>query len=106
MICVIAGRIKAIGSDAIDLEDLASGDVYTARVDDTPLSSLKVGQTGVFMGDYSTRQLVVYRVNIRKFLNPLHEEELLEMSAMLPTIRVINDLYPEYFDKAMRGTIG
>jgi len=97
MTCVIVGTVKEIDINGAILEDHQTGDLHKVRLID-PLET-KVNDYALFVGEKKGEILTVTRKEIEKFLDPLYEEDLLYKSGSTNFIPLIEDPFPEVFER-------
>lgn len=103
MTIVITGRIKSVGTDSVDIEDLETNKVYSCYVEGGQREGLKEGVTGLFLGYDGQNGLVVRKVNARKIIDPLYEEDLMRASTAIPTIALKNSPFKEVMEMVLNG---
>lgn len=97
MTCALAGRIKEIKVESIVVEDLISKDLFDVKTDSDELLRLKEGQTALFVGEMSQGILWVTRISAQRFLEPLFEDELMEISGKYALIQPENNPFDLVF---------
>lgn len=103
MVACIIGTIKSIENKAMVIEDRLTKQHYNCEPDGNDFLNLKIGDSGIFIGQYLAPIFKVKRINIRKFLDPLYEADLYDASGKFNLIPVIDDpftsAYLEFIDK-------
>ena len=59
---------------------------------------IKVGDTGVFVGENKGDYVKVSRTEIRQFLDPLYEDELIKAAGLFTLIEPIDNPFPDVFN--------
>jgi len=97
MTACIVGTIIEIQAKSIIVEDRLTKQHYKCEIEGDDLLEIKVGDQGVFVGQYYNESLKVRRVAIRKFLDPLYEADLYDASGKFTLIPVLNDPFTETY---------
>lgn len=99
MTCIIVGTVQDVSLKELKIEDSNTGEVHNCILNDDALLGVKAGQTGIFCGTYYNGKIRLRKVDVRRFLDPLYEEDLLEKSGEFTLLTVIDDPFPDIFEK-------
>lgn len=97
MLACIIGTVKSLEQRSITLQDRITKQEYVCESEGDDLLELKIGDQGVFIGQYVSGTLKVKRMEIRKFLDPLYESDLYDASGKFNLIPVINDPFTDIY---------
>lgn len=95
MACV--GRIVAIKTDTVDIETTPDSELIEAFIKGDGIFDLEVGMQGVFVGTLSGGAFMLEKVEIKKFLDPLYQRNLLTVSSDINLVPVVGDPFPRVF---------
>jgi hypothetical protein len=93
--CVV-GKIKELGLGTGVIVDLSTGEEFKCNLNTETLS---VGQQGAFTGELVGNKISVKHATIRKFLDPLYEEDLFEASGKFTLIQPVDNPFPELWEE-------
>ena len=103
MTACIIGTVTAIKDKLVTIEDRLTKQQYDCETESDEFFNLKEGDQGVFVGQYLENIFRVKRVEVRKFLDPLYEADLYDVSGKFTLIPVLNDpftaTYLEFMEK-------
>lgn len=100
MVSVLLGTIVEVNGSSMKIKDLISGDVILAEAAADIAFDVHEGEEGVFSGLYQAGgKFVIKRLNVRKFLKPLYEDDLMEASGRETFIQPVDDPFFEAFEK-------
>ncbi len=94
---VIIGKVLDVSLDGILVEDHITKEQIKAISEMDEDLALQIGDTGVFVGNIYKDTIRFKRYEIRKFLDPLYEEDLLSASGQFTMIPVIENPFTEAF---------
>lgn len=97
MIVCILGAIKEITGKLFVVCDQVTKEEIICEAQGDTLLEAKVGDTGVFVGHYYKGLIKINKVNVRKFLDPLYEDDLYDASGKFNLVPVINDPFTEAY---------
>lgn len=97
-ICVI-GEVVSIGMTDVQVKASDTLETYTLEVDAEQLEQIEVGKEGVFVGTLKGGAIKIKRVDIRRFLDPLYEEDVFETGSRYVTVPVPEDPFDEMFSR-------
>jgi hypothetical protein len=97
MIACIVGEIISIDKRNLKVQDFRTKEIYECEADNSIALDLRVGDNGVFIGQYVNGTLSVNKIEIRKFLDPLYESDLYDASGKFNIVAVINDPFTESY---------
>lgn len=98
MTAAVVGTVLSLGTGTVfTIQDNSNRETIecTAQTDD--ILDLKVGMTAIFVGQYSPTEFKVRKIEIRKFLDPLYEEDLLSVSNSFALVPVMNNPFTEAY---------
>lgn len=95
-VCLI-GKILRINTRSLDISEMSTKEEYTCDYENDDLFDLKVDQQGVFVGELISGRLRLKKVEIRKFLDPLYEDDLYDASGSLTLVPIINDPFTQTY---------
>ena len=95
-ICML-GKITEIGATNIKVEDLQTGSSIILHLEIGDVFEAKIGDTGIFQGEYINNKIKAKRIDVRKFLNPIFESELISQSGFFNLITPIEDVFTQAF---------
>lgn len=99
MFCCVVGKIVGLELKTAVIEDLRTKERFTCKLDGDEAFEVKVGDEGAFVGRVRNGEFVVRRDIdiIRKFLDPLYEEDMLKTAGLTSLIAPIDDPFPEMY---------
>lgn len=99
MFCCVVGKIVSLELKTAVIEDLRTKERFTCKLDGDEAFEVKVGDEGAFVGRVRGGEFVVRRDidSIRKFLDPLYEEDMLRTAGLTTLIAPIDDPFPEMY---------
>lgn len=97
MVACIIGTILSIENRSMVIEDRLTKQQYNCEPEGNEFLDLKIGQNGIFVGQYLEPIFKVKRINIRKFLDPLYEVDLYDASGKFNLIPVLDDPFIEAY---------
>lgn len=98
MVSVMMGTVVEVQGSSMKIQDLISGDIIQAEAAPEIAFEVQAGEDGVFLGSYQAGgSFLVKRLNMRKFLRPLYEEDLMEASGQETFVQVVNDPFFKAF---------
>lgn len=101
MTSAFIGRIEAsLGPRTYRVTDIETDEIYRVEFDDE--RDLEIGSTAVLCGQLRNATFYASRVDVRKFLQPLYEEDLFQKSADFALVRTARDVFSEIYDRWSR----
>lgn len=97
MYCCCVGTIVDIDLTTIIVEDLKTKERFTCIFDGDESLEAKIGDEGTFVGKFRNGVIAVKKVDVRKFLDPLFEEDMLRTAGLTTLIAPIADPFPEMY---------
>lgn len=97
MTCVIVGKILKKEINKIEILDSNTQELHQCTFPDEEYEHLKEGDSGVFCGQSVNGVTKIKKIDLRKFLNPLYEEDLFENAGRYDFVDPINDPFPALF---------
>jgi hypothetical protein len=99
MVVAFIGNILDISIDGTKIEDKISKEVHLVKLTGDQSLELKIGDTGIFVGELYNSKFRVTRYEIRKFLDPMYEEDLFSVAGKYSLIPPINDPFTEVYER-------
>lgn len=96
MTCVIIGEILDFKGNTILIKDSITGEIHDTTSHDDETFELKKGDSGIFIGNFEKGIPVINRYELKKFLDPMYEEDIIEMSGKI-IVELINDPFPKIY---------
>lgn len=97
MIACLLGTIKSIQNKNLIIEDILTEKEYNCEYVDDQILNLEVGVEGVFVGQFIDSTFRIRKVDLRKFLEPLYEKEIIEASGKYNLVPVLKDPFTETY---------
>ncbi len=94
---VIIGKVLDVNLGAVIIEDHISRERIECDIDNSDMLDLKIGEQAIFVGDIYMNKMRVKKVEIRKFLDPLYEEDLFDASGRFTLIPLVSNPFTEKF---------
>lgn len=94
---LLFGRVVDLQLKTAVVEDLRTKERFTCKLDGDEAFEVKVGDEGTFAGRVRNGEYVVRRVDVRKFLDPLYEEDMLKTAGLTSLVAPIDDPFPEMY---------
>ena len=101
MTCVIVGTLKDQKGRNLFILDKLNNQTYTVEAANDDTFELEIGSEGIFVGNETNGVITVTRHEIRKFLNPMYEEDLIGVAGRI-IIDLIDDPFPAIYDAKVR----
>jgi hypothetical protein len=101
MTSVLVGRIVDIQNGKLMIEDHVTKEVIECESDSDEVLDLQIGEDAIFAGQRYADRFRVKRFEIRKFLDPLYEEDLLDASGRFTLVPPINNPFTDTFIQFM-----
>ena len=98
MTIVCLGKVLKKNNDQIQIIDQVSKQPIDAWLTPNSLET-SVGTEGIFVGNFTGDKFFIKRVNEKKFLAPLYEEELIKIGSILNLHSEITGPFDEWFAK-------
>lgn len=95
------GQVVSATNDRICVRDLETQDVYEVNYVFDPERPIGTDSTGVFVFSLSRGIRTLVYLSLRKFLNPLGEDDLITKAGAWTTIGLIDDPFPEMYDRIL-----
>jgi hypothetical protein len=103
MVVCIVGEVVSISGRTFDIKDRITSEVFSCKVEGEDSLDLKVGDTGCFVGTSYNNSIKVHKIEIRKFLDPLYEDDLLDLSSKHTLLPIIDEpftqIYKEFLER-------
>lgn len=100
MIFCLVGKVTRVDTTTLFIEEIPSSEVFKMTWTGREDISNAQGETGIFYGEYSNQEFLVKRVDIRKLLTPLWENDIVD-NAITAIIGLEKDpfegLFKQYF---------
>lgn len=96
MTFVIVGTIIRSEKGILIVEDKNTGDLFEIIPSDDETLELPVGTTGLYVGVFSNKEYKAKWVEPRRLLEPLYNEDLLEVSGRF-VMDIVGDPFPEIY---------
>ncbi len=97
MTCVIAGEVLDVGPNSVQVRDVLTEDVYEILLQREEILKLDKGTHGFFVGELRYGKITARKVDIRKFLQPLHERDIMELSAKYIQVEIVDNPFDELY---------
>jgi len=94
-ICIV-GKVLDLGIDKATILDLKTSEEFECTLN---TEGLEKNQTGLFSGDLIKGKITVKYIHLKKFLNPLYEQDLFSSAGKYTLIQPIEDPFPEEWEK-------
>jgi len=105
MTCVIIGEVISFKGNTILIKDSITGEIHDTTSHDDETFELEEGATGIFIGTFEKGIPVINKYELKKFLDPMYEDDLMEISGKI-IVELVNDPFPKIFaDKEVQQTI-
>jgi hypothetical protein len=96
MTIVCLGKVLKCSGAELELIDQISKQKVIGTLSSSSLD-IKVGTEGIFVGEFTEGKFTFKRVNEKKFLSPLYEEELIKISSIINLYDEIQGPFDEWF---------
>jgi hypothetical protein len=96
MVCSFVGIIQSRDNLDIYIKDLSDGNIVQTRALNDETFDLDIGTSGVFIGELKDNVFYVKRYEVKKFLDPLHEDDLMNVTGKI-VLTLIDDPFPEIY---------
>lgn len=104
MTVLVLGEITSLTGTNGVVKDLETEEEYQLSLNNQFASELTQGSIGLFIGNYSGNILWLKKYALRKFLDPLYEEDLLTASGTFALIKPLDDPFYAEFEKKWNKT--
>lgn len=101
MIGVVIGKVVNVELGKLIVEDHVSRELIECEADADDVLDIELGQQAIFVGRINHGKLKVRKLEIRKFLDPLYEEDLFDASGKFTLIPPIANPFTENFIEFM-----
>ena len=98
---VVIGKVLDISLDGLTIEDHITKEKIKAFSESDDVLELTIGDTGIFVGNLYNNSIRIKRYEIRKFLDPLYEEDLFDASGKFTLIPVVDNPFTDTYLKFM-----
>lgn len=99
MIGILAGKVKDLTLKGLSVEDIQTGDIHICQCSPELLETLEIGETGVFSILFQAGNMHIRRLEMRKFLDPLYEEDVITASGKFTFVEIEDDPFPRIFSQ-------
>lgn len=99
MIVCIVGTVTDVTGQGFSVEDKLTKEVFECTSNNSDFLDMDIGTEAIFVGRWYKGTLKVDRREIRKFLDPLYEQELLETAAFYTLVPIINDPFGAIYNE-------
>lgn len=101
MIFATAVQVDSYVNNTIECKEI-SGDRKTYKIEYTGGVELNPGDQIILTGDITEHGYIAHNtVSVRRFLEPLNEEDLLEQSARFKMVQPINDPFFKFYQELL-----
>ena len=101
MTIVVLGKVLSRDLKNIVVEDFDTKEKLSLKLDQEGLDELKLGETAIFVGKKNISGIIeVSRIEPRKFLDPLYEDEVIENSSFSLVELIDNPFEKEFQERA------
>lgn len=102
MTVVFLGRVLSTNLDEATFLDLNTKETVTCRVESGDVQHIKTGDEGVFGGDFYQGRVTVKRIHLRKYLDPMYEEDVITASGEFALLKPIDDPFHKAFAQFLK----
>lgn len=97
MTSVLVGTVKSSELSGIIVSDHVTGKEVTCKITGDDSLDIEIGETAIFVGTVLDSVFYARKVEIRKFLEPLYEKDLYEISGQYTIISVVDNPFAEVY---------
>lgn len=98
---VVIGKVLDVNLDGVIIEDHVTKEKITAISESDDVLEMKIGETAIFVGNLYGNTIRVKRYEIRKFLDPLYEQDLFDASGRYSLIPPVDNPFTDAFVEFM-----
>jgi hypothetical protein len=91
------GTVCGFNNGLLEVQELTTNEKYKIIPGNDLTLELEIGKTAVFMGTLNKGQLTLISYDVRKLIDPMYEEDLLNASSNI-SISLVNDPFPQIFN--------
>lgn len=92
-----AGEVLNVGYDKVKIKTFPDNEEIEVFISGDGILELKEGMQGIFVGKLSGQQFILENVELKKFLDPLYQRNLLNIASNMNLVEVVNDPFPAVF---------